>query len=149
MTPQREKGFTLLEILLAGVILATCLVAIASVVASGIGSAADSINQRAAREVCRTQIEQALATGAQTGGGPVDGHDGMTWSLQRQEYTAGAIESPDQKYDIVTVTVTYPSDSAPASPGASAGQGIMKLAAITDPPDLPKPTTSTTGSTGH
>ncbi len=147
----RDRGFTLLEILLASVILATCLVAIAAVVTGGIDAAVDAINLRAAREACRAQLENAVVTAASSGGGTVTGQNAMTWNLQRSEFMAGATESPDEKYDIVTVTVTYPSSTASSTPGQAAGTATIKLSAITNPPDLPPPpqTGATTGSTGH
>jgi hypothetical protein len=117
----------LLELLLAVVILATCLVALGAVISQGIGEAADSISQRAAREACRAKLEEVVANGDASGGGQIDGHPGLQWSLTREEHTAGAIESPDEKYDIVTVTVTFTTDT---------GSQQVKLATMTDPPDL-------------
>src|SRR6476659_7095025 len=116
----RNDGFTLLELLLAIVIVATALVALGAVVSSGIGAAADSINQRAAREACRAKLEAAVANGDTSGGGQVEGHETFTWNLTREEKITGAIDQPDEKYDVITVTVTYPSDEA--SPTTSPGQ---------------------------
>lgn len=150
----RTRGFTLIEVLLAAVILAVCLISLGAVVAQGIGSAADSINQRAAREVCRAKLEEVVATGEVNGGGPVDGHDGFTWNVTREEHTAGAVDNPEEKYDVVTVTVTFPQDMVTSTtPGQTAGTSTVKLATCVDPPDLPKPGQPQQGApapgTGH
>ncbi len=146
----RRRGFTLLELLLAIVIIATAIVALQATMAGAIGSAGDAINQRAAREACRTLLEQALASGETSGGGPVPGHEQLTYSIQREERTAGAIESPDEKYDVITVIVTYPSDTPTDSttqpPGQQAGTGQVKLSTAVDPPDLGNGTTGTPGA---
>ena len=76
----------------------------------------------------------------------VEGHEGFQWNLSRQEQTAGAADPTEEKYDIVTVTVTYPSDTS--TPGQG-GKGTVSLATIVDPPDLPKNgTPPTTGAPG-
>ena len=153
MARDRRAAFTLLELLLAIVIVATALVALGASVSSGIGAASESINQRAAREACRAKLEAAAANGDTSGGGQVEGHEAFQWNLTRDEHTAGAIDSPDEKYDILTVTVTYPTDNATSTtPGQQAGPGTatVKLSTIVDPPDLPKlgqPTAP--GSTPH
>ena len=138
-----SSGFTLIEILLALVIVSSSLVLLGAAMSSGIGAAADAINQRAAREACRTLLEQAIANGETSGGGPVPGHAQLTYQLTREQKMAGAMDSPDEKYDILTVTVSYPSDSAPSQPGQSTGTGQIKFSTIVDPPDLDK-----TGATG-
>ncbi len=132
----RRHGFTLIELLLALVIVATALVSLGAAMSQGIGTAADAINQRAAREACRTLLEQAVANGETSGGGPVPGHEQLTYQLTREQKMAGASDSPDEKYDILTVTVTYPSDQAAPQPGQSTGSGQIKFSTIVDPPDL-------------
>jgi len=134
----RAHGFTLLELLLAVVIIATALVGLSASMTGGIATAGDAINQRAAREACRALLEQAIASGETTGGGPVPGHEQLTYSLSRSEQTAGATDSPEEKYDILTVTVTYPSDNAPPQPNQSVGAAQVSMTAFVDPPDLDK-----------
>lgn len=138
VTTRRRRGFTLLELLLSLVIVATSLVSLGAAMSSGIAAAADAINQRAAREACRTLLENAVANGDTSGSGMVPGHEQLTWNLTREEKMAGAIDSPDEKYNIITVTVTYPSDNATAQPGQTTGTGQVKFSTIVDPPDLDK-----------
>ena len=134
----RARGFTLIELLLSLVIVATALVSLGACMSSGIATAADAINQRAAREACRTLLEQAVANGETSGGGPVPGHEQLTYQLTREQKMAGATDSPDEKYDLLTVTVTYPSDTATPQPGQLAPSNQIKFSTIVDPPDLDK-----------
>jgi prepilin-type N-terminal cleavage/methylation domain-containing protein len=136
-------GFTLLELLLALVIVATALVGLGAAVSSGIASAAESINQRAAREACRAKLEGVITGSEPSGGGPIDGHDGFNWTVTKDEKTTGAADAPTEKYVVVTVTVTFPSDATQPSPSGSPsttttspGQGTVKLVGMMDPPEL-------------
>ena len=153
---RKTSGFTLLELLLTLVIVATALVTLGASVSTGIASASDSVNQRAAREVCRAKLEEAVATGQTTGGGSVDQYPGFQWSLNSQETTTGAADSPTEKYVVVTVTVTFPQDQAPAgsqptgaSPGSSLSGGTIKLSTIMNPPDLGTNGSSSSSGPGH
>jgi len=142
---ERRRGFTLLELMLALVIFSTALLLLGATVSNGIGATGDSINLRAAREICRAQLE-AVVAGSETGnGGSVDGHPGFTWSMTKEEKTVGAQESPTEKYEIITVTVSYPSDTpapggaAPGTPppfGTGPGQASIQLTTFMDPPDV-------------
>jgi prepilin-type N-terminal cleavage/methylation domain-containing protein len=137
-TDRRRKGFTLIELLLAIVIVATALVMLSASMTGGIATAGDAINQRAAREACRALLEQAVASGEASGGGVVPGHEQLSYNITRSEQAQGATESPEEKYDTVTVTVTYPSDNAPAGPNNSVGTAQVSITTFVDPPDLDK-----------
>ncbi|MBI3723110.1 type II secretion system protein [bacterium] len=131
----RARGFTLLELLLAVAIVAFALVTIAAAVSNGIAIAGEASNLRVAREACRAKLESVVSGTETSQGGPIEGHETFQWSLAREEKTVGVGDSPTEKYHVITVTVTYPSDTAPSSPGQP-GQGTIKLTTIVDPPDL-------------
>ena len=146
MGARASRGFTLLELLLALAIVGTALVGLGAAVSQGIGSAAESINQRAAREACRAKLEGIVTGGETSAGGMIDGHESFTWSVTRDERTTGAADSPVEKYVVVTVTVNFPSDAKPPSengltsksPSFGAGKGTVKLTTLMDPPELTK-----------
>lgn len=141
-TTRRRRGFTLLELLLTLVIIATCLVALGASVSTGISSAADSINQRAAREICRAKLEEAIASGETSGGGQVENYPGFQYNLTSEEKTVGAADSPTEKYLVLTCTVSFPQDNpSPGASGATSGSsqaGSLTLVTMVDPPDLEK-----------
>src|SRR4051812_12167327 len=120
------------------VIVATALVALGASMSGGIAAAGDAINMRAARESCRTLLEAAVANNEQSGGRPVPGHENLSYTLTRESRTAGAVDSPEEKYDVITVTVTYPSDTATPAAGQASGSGKVSFSTIVDPPDLDK-----------
>ncbi len=139
----RARGFTLLELLMAVVIVATALVSLGAVVSQGIGSAADSVNQRAAREACRARIEAIAAGDNVPDGGPIEGHETFTCQVTREERSTGAADTPDEKYIVVTVQVNYPSEREQTTqtgmPGATSlpkGTASIQLSTILLPQEI-------------
>jgi len=125
------------------VIVATALVGLGAAVSQGIGSAAESINQRAAREACRAKLEGYVTGADLSPGGMIDGHEGFSYNISTQEKMTGAADSPTEKYVIVTCTVTFPSDATPPSqngftppPSTTPGKGTIQLVTMMDPPEL-------------
>jgi prepilin-type N-terminal cleavage/methylation domain-containing protein len=139
-----RRGFTLLELLLVILIFSVAIFGLLAASSNAMGTVADSINQRAAREVCRSKLEEAIANQETTGGGSVDGYPGFQWSLTSEEKTTGAADSPTEKYVILTASVTFPQDNpttpatGPGTQGLSSGQGKITLVALVDPADLNK-----------
>ncbi len=131
-----RRGFTMLELVCAFGILAVALLTLVAIVHSCVLEVEDASNLRVAREACRAKLESIVAGVEQGIGGTVEGHDTLTWSSTREEKTTGASDNPTEKFDIITVTITFPSESA--APGASGTQGVatIRLATIVDPPDL-------------
>lgn len=142
-TRGRRAGFTLMEVVFAVAIVATALLALQATVSGSIRSAGDSINRRAARELCRAKLEEILAgQESPDGGGEVEDRPGFRWSGRSEELQLGMPDAQTETVTVVTVEVTFPVDAdsggaggdTGALDGPEAGSDRVRLAGILPPP---------------
>jgi prepilin-type N-terminal cleavage/methylation domain-containing protein len=142
MRPGRA-GFTLLEVMCAVAIMATALVALESSISGSVLSASTSVNRRAAREGCRAKLEEILVgTTPADGGGELEDRPGFKWTARTDELKVGFGETQSEVARVVTVEMTFPTDSvSPRGEGAStAGDSeteTVKLSSVLVEPPTP------------
>lgn len=137
-------GFTLMEVVFAVAIVSVALLGLQAAVSASIKSAGDSINRRAAREECRTKLEEVLA-GRQSpgGGGPIEDRPEFEWSSRSEERLVGMPEGATEKVLLVTVSVTFPVDESAVGKGgdegggglAEGGKGTLSLSSLMSLPE--------------
>jgi type II secretory pathway pseudopilin PulG len=129
----RRAGFGLLEVMFAVVITVTALLALQAVVSGGILSAANSVNRRAAREMCRTKLEEILA-GLETpnGSGTVEDWESFRWSASSEDVPVGAPEAQNEMVTVVSVEFTFPIETNQED---GDGTETIRLSAAMPPPD--------------
>lgn len=110
------RGFTLLEVVFAVVIIATALLGLQAAMSGAILSAADSINRRAARTLARAKMEEILTEEIDAeGSGSFDeeGYAQFSWESRAEELGVGTAEgapSP-QSVRVVTLEVRFPTET--------------------------------------
>lgn len=136
----RRSGFTLMEVMLAVAIISVALLALQSVVAGGLLSAGNSVNRRAARELCRRTLENMIATEDSSPSSGTDQTYGFRWSTDRQEQLVGVGENgqPSEKVWIVTAKVEYTVDAPDGSGGATSKAEEVVLATVLAQKDQPQ-----------
>jgi prepilin-type N-terminal cleavage/methylation domain-containing protein len=113
-TTRRRRGFTLLEVMAAVFIISGALLFLQAAVSGALLSSANSVNRRAARELCRQKIELVAGVETATGESATNGEAGedetygFKWSIAREERLIGASDQQTEKYIQVTVKVEYP-----------------------------------------
>ncbi len=116
-----RRGFTLLEVVFAVVIIATALLGLQATVAGSIRSAGNSVNRRAAREECRQKLEEILAgTVSPDEAGELEDRPGFKWSARTEEVQVGTGETKTEVVRVVTVEMQFPADSETSESGGSA-----------------------------
>jgi len=118
-----ERGFTLLEVTLAVLIVATALLTLQGTVADSVMRVDGAIKKRAARTLARLKLEEILANPSSAGGdGTFEEHPAFTWSS-----TTSDIEvAENHKIIQVTVTVSYElDDPGGASTGDAKGKTTL------------------------
>lgn len=127
----RARGFGLLEVAFAVMIVSVALLGLNAAVSGGIDTAGDSINRRAAREQCRAKLEEILAgTLPPEGGGELEDYTGFSWTSRTEELMIGV---PDQtqteKVRIVIVELTFPTSGRETAgeDDAAAGESGDKI----------------------
>lgn len=142
-----RSGFGLLEVAFAVMIVSVALLGLNAAVSGGIDSAGDSINRRAARELCRAKLEEILAGAAEAEGGGDFSPDNpsFTWTSRTEELMLGV---PDQtqteKVRVVVVEITFPTSGRAAEGGEEApaegeGKDKITLASVLPEPTQPAP----------
>jgi uncharacterized protein (TIGR02598 family) len=137
---RRRAGFTLMEVMLAVAIISVALMSLQSVIAGGLLSAGNSVNRRAARELCRRTLETAVATDESSPTSGTDQTTGLHWSLDRQEQTVGvgANSQPSEKIWIVTAKVDYTVDAPDGSGGSTSKEESVILTTVMPDKDQPQ-----------
>lgn len=107
MTMRRsEAGFTLVEVMVALMIVATSIAALQSISSASLRAAVETNHLRVAKMLLRAKAEE-IAAGAETGAGgdfEEQGFHGYAWAASEQQLQAGEEESVRS----VEVTVRYP-----------------------------------------
>ncbi|MEZ6187289.1 MAG: hypothetical protein R3F62_20045 [Planctomycetota bacterium] len=104
-----QRGFGLLEVVFAVAIVVTALLGLQAAVTGGIDAASSSINRRAARELCRSKLEEVLAGLEEPeGDGEFEDYPGFRWEATREELPLGMAEAQTELVNVITVKVTFP-----------------------------------------
>jgi uncharacterized protein (TIGR02598 family) len=137
---RRRRGFTLMEVMLAVFIISVALVSLQSVIAGGLLSAGNSVNRRAARELCRRTLETAVATDESSPTSGTDQTYGFRWSVDRQEQTVGVGQNgqPSEKIWVVTARVDYTVEAPDGSGGSTSKEETVLLSTIMPDKDQPQ-----------
>jgi type II secretion system protein I len=134
-----EAGFTLVEVMVALLIVATSIAALQAISNATLRSAVETNSLRIAKMLLRGKAEE-VAAGVETGsGGSFDdqGFAGYTWDVAQATLQAGEEETVVQ----VTVSVHYPTlrgeDAATVATaeGTEDGPGVIRVTTFIDPPD--------------
>ncbi len=130
----RSRGFTLLEILLAVLIVASAIVALQAIGNAALRTSVETGKVRIAKTLLRAKAEE-IAAGIETGtGGPFEGFPGYSWEVREQMLQAGEQET----VRAIEVTVRYPTlreDAAALEIEGQDSPGVMRAAIYLDPPD--------------
>lgn len=136
-----RRGFGLLEVAFAVMIVSVALLGLNAAVSGAIDSAGDSIHRRAAREQCRAKLEEILAgTIPPEGGGALEDYPEFNWTSRTEELTLGVPDYASEKVKVVIVEMEFPAsgegaaadgagEAAPAG-GTEAGKEKITLASI-------------------
>jgi prepilin-type N-terminal cleavage/methylation domain-containing protein len=127
-----ERGFTLLEVLLALLITATAIAMLQAISNGSLKDAAETGKVRVAKMLLRSKLEEILA-GIETGtGGEFEGYPGYSWEAREEELQAGEQES----VRAIEVTIRYPTlrGAGNAVEGDLDGPGTIRAAVYVDPP---------------
>lgn len=132
-----RRGFGLLEVAFAVMIVSVALLGLNAAVSGAIDSAADSINRRAAREQCRAKLEEILAgVTPPDGGGELEDYPEFRWTSRTEELQLGVPEYASETVKVVIVELEFPSSAASAGGGggdkgptaaAPADEGTQKI----------------------
>lgn len=138
-------GFTLVEVLVALMIVATTVAALQTVSNATLKSAVETNRIRIAKMLLRYKAEEIVAGVEQGSGGTFDGFPGYEWSVTEQEVpvtdasASGGTGGSQESVRSVEVSVTMPSfgttTTDPGDARSADGPGRMSLATLLDPPD--------------
>lgn len=117
----RRRGFSLLEIVFAVTIAATALIGLQAAQTGALNSAANSINQRAARELARAKLEEILVGAASPdGSGTFENYPNFNWTSRTEDLQVGLTDQGMvQTVKVVIFELTYPQWSRENQPPGS------------------------------
>jgi type II secretion system protein I len=134
-----EGGFTLVEVMVALMIVATTCAILQSVSSKTMRSAIETNHLRVAKMLLRAKAEEIAAGAEQSAGGTFDeqGFRGYSWSMMQQ-----ALQADDDEVVLqVDLIVRYPTRSsdtladASVDPTSGDGPGRVHVSLFLDPPD--------------
>jgi type II secretion system protein I len=138
-----ERGFTLLEVLVAVAILAATVAVLQIVSAQTVRAASEVGTKLIAKTLVREKME-SVAAGIETGsGGSFEAYPEFSWERTEEVRTIAG----EQTAILVTVSVRYPTRKADGavsffdSGGAGDGEdppGIVRLTTLIEPPEVKK-----------
>jgi len=131
-----RAGFSLMEVVFAVAIVSTALLALQAVVTGGIGSAGNSVNRRAARELARAKLEQILAgEESAEGSGEVEERPQFRWTARTEELLLGVADNQTESVRLVIVTLEFPIDETSSEEGAPVEESKDEIVLATVLPD--------------
>lgn len=102
---EREGGFTLIEIMVCVMIVATAITALQLTASDALKSAVETNRIRAAKMLLLKKAEEVVAGVEEGQSGSFEGYPGYQWEVADQELT---LEEVEESVRSVTITVRYP-----------------------------------------
>jgi hypothetical protein len=113
-----------MEVVFAVAIVATALAALQATVAGSIESAGTSVNRRAAREACRSKLEEVLlGIESPDGSGELEDRPGFRWTARSEEVQVGAADHQTETIKVVTVEMSFPTFGSGGGGGGKDSSG--------------------------
>ncbi|MFC1707758.1 prepilin-type N-terminal cleavage/methylation domain-containing protein [Planctomycetota bacterium] len=134
------RGFTLVEVLLAMVIMAFAISALQITANGALKSTVETNRQRVAKMLLLKKAEEVIAGLEEGSGGGFEGYPGYEWTVAE---TAVPIGETEESVLQITVGVTYPTLSSGGGGGLDDfesdqprdGPGQIRITVLIDPPD--------------
>lgn len=136
---RRQQGFTLVEVLVALMIVATTIGALQLVAGRALKSAAETNKVRVAKMLLLAKAEEVVAGIEEGTGGEFEGYPGFSWDVYDQLVP---LEDVEEQVRSVTVSVRYPTlvsrpeDDFEDLDGVQRdAAGQLRVTVLVDPPD--------------